>query len=127
MTISLIKKIQSVLSPDLLKKQYRGETGVGGHCYAASEACFHMLGGSASGWTPQVYKSPDGWTHWWLKHEAGAICDPTAEQFPYVFPYHLGRGNGYLTKAPSKRAKEILRRVEVIYPNVSPDIFPYSA
>jgi len=107
----VIQRVQAVLTPDLLKPKYKHKTGVGGHCYAASEACFHLLGGKPAGWTPVVYSSNEGWTHWWLRHEDGRICDPTADQFPYVFPYALGRGNGFLTKAPSKRASEIMKRI----------------
>ena len=47
----MIEQIQRVLSPDLLKPQFRkqGEHPLYGHCYAASEALYHLLGGKNEG------------------------------------------------------------------------------
>ena len=46
--------VRSVLSADLLKPKYRTGNLAGnsayGHCYAASEACFYLLGGRSSPW-----------------------------------------------------------------------------
>ena len=63
---------------------------------------------------PQVAKYR-GRTHWWLKSPDGTIVDLTAEQFNKPFPYHLGKGCGFLTKRPSKRARAIMKVLEQKY------------
>ena len=52
-------------------------------------------------------------THWWLvNRQHGAILDPTAEQYlPEKPPYHWGRGSGFLTVKPSKRAQIVIDRI----------------
>ena len=120
---SLIRKIQSVLSDDLLhkdQKKTKKSHPYTGHCYVASEALYHILGGKKSGLTPvrATLFSGTSHTHWWLKDENRKIIDITAEQFTSrginvrkkIYPY--GRGTGFLTKGPSKRAQEVIRRVK---------------
>jgi hypothetical protein len=88
-----------------------------GQCYAASEAAYHLLGGKAAGYTPVVARveaSNSPWaTHWWLRGPDGTIFDVTAGQFSYPFPYSTGRGSGFLTKNPSKKAQEIINAVKI--------------
>lgn len=117
---TLISKIHGVLDDSLLTPQYRNldrKSKTEGHCYASAEALYHMLGGKLSGLTPQVAKFEENgitMTHWWLKDSQGNILDPTADQFYAVNskpPYHLGKGAGFLTKHPSKRATTIIERI----------------
>ena len=119
---SLIKKIQSVLTEDLLNPEWKKKLETGkhhpfaGHCYAASEALYHLLGGKEKGYKP-MRGVLNGETHWWIRDKEGKILDPTAEQFYYVNlkpPYEKGKGTGFLTKTPSKRAKEIILRIQNI-------------
>lgn len=125
-TVELIKIIQRSLTPDLLTPKWRkivaGSAALyKGHCYAASEAAFHLLGGSKNGWVPQLLThsrwaeglSP-GETHWFLKNKnSSEIVDPTAEQFhPKVVLHHNAKGCGFLTSFPSKRAQRIIDRVK---------------
>ncbi len=49
-----------------------------------------------------------GTTHWWLEAENGKVIDFTSGQYKQPFPYHRGRGGGFLTKQPSRRAKEVM-------------------
>ena len=89
-----------------------------GNCYVTCEALYHLLGGKAAGWTPHYVKH-NGDTHWYLvKHVWTAfpnifytkmILDPTAKQFKVKPDYSKGRGSGFLTKTPSKRAKELMK------------------
>lgn len=86
-----------------------------GNCYVTCEALFHLLGGKAAGWTPRTVRH-EGDVHWYLvKAPDGWSCqqilDPTASQFKTPPPYHLGRGRGFLTKNPSKRAREMMDRM----------------
>lgn len=110
----LIKKIQRVLTPDLLQKQWRGNPNpLAGHCYAASESLFHMLGGKEAGAKPMAAPCPGG-VHWWIDFN-GKRYDPTAGQFDdktRTEVYSKGRGKGFLTKQPSKRAQIIIDRVK---------------
>ena len=119
-TRALITRIQAALSPDLLSKTYRnceGQHSVAGHCYIASEALYHYLGGKAAGLTPQVARDPEGGTHWWLLDNKGQILDPTREQYTECGkepPYAQGRGAGFLTLKPSRRAQTIMHRAGLV-------------
>jgi len=111
---ALIKKIQRVLTPDLLLPQWRGNPNpLAGHCYVAAESLYHMIGGSAAGAKPFSAPCPGG-VHWWIEQN-GKRLDPTGRQFDNETRkeiYAQGRGKGFLTKQPSKRAQEVIRRVE---------------
>lgn len=110
--MKFVKKIQAVLTPDLLKPEWRAKWSptnpLYGHCYAASEALYHLLGGKEAGWVP-VYARH----HWWLENRnTGTRLDPTVEQYKgKAPPYKHGVRKGFLTKQPSKRAQIIIDRV----------------
>lgn len=87
-----------------------------GNCYVTSEALYHLLGGKAAGWKPMVM-SVDGDTHWWLRHTSGLVLDATANQFARRPDYSNGRGTGFLTREPSKRAKKLME--EMVWQKVS--------
>lgn len=102
------------LSVDLLKPRYRaaaaGKHKTFGHCYAASEAVFYLLGGKESPYSPHVLRIPGG-THWFLKHKVtGKALDPTAKQFPQPVRYENAVRCPFLTRGPSKRAAIIIER-----------------
>lgn len=110
------KIIVDNLSDDLLTKKYQKLKKTNevhktfGHCYVASEAAYYLLGGKESGWKPCYIKHLSV-SHWYLKHESGAILDLTKEQFQTPVDYEKGRGTGFLTKEPSKRARTLLKRI----------------
>lgn len=113
-----IRRIQSVLSMDLLKPDYRKDLKpedivcmVYGHCYVATEAAYHLFAKS-EGFVPYMAKIGDS-THWWLANEqTGEILDPTFPQLKGNFEiYAEGRRRAFLTKKPSKRAQEVIRRL----------------
>ena len=108
----IIQAATNSLDDSLRKPKYRGHPNpLHGSCYCASEAVFHMLGGHNSGWVPQNVRH-EGDQHWYLKHKhTGEILDPTAGQFHTPVPYEKGRGRGFLTHDPSKRAAELISRV----------------
>ena len=81
-----------------------------GNCYVTSEALYHLLGGKGAGWTPFRLRVR-GDTHWFLRHKSGIILDATASQFRKRPNYEKARGSGFLTKKPSKRAVELMRRM----------------
>ncbi len=104
----------------LLRKDWReanhGAPHATGFCYIAAEAAFHLLGGKSGGLKSHcaVYLE-DGkrCTHWWLT-QGKRIIDPTASQYLELGldpPYHLGKGSGFLTKQPSKRAARLMEIV----------------
>ena len=117
----IISLIQRHLSNDLLSPAWRKLRDPGnplsGHCYIAAEALWHLLGGPVSGYVPHVLSNslwPEGLnpgeTHWFLRHGRKNL-DPTARQFNLPVAYDRGRGNGFLTTVPSKRAKILIERV----------------
>lgn len=109
----LVAAATESLDNTLRKPQYRSSPNpLTGHCYVASEALWHIMGGHESGWVPQNVKH-EGDQHWYLRHsQTGEILDPTAGQFKTPVPYHQGRGRGFLTKQPSKRAQELINRIQ---------------
>jgi len=110
-TAFLFEQIINCLSDDLLHKNYsKNRTSkLAGHCYIASEAAYHLLGG-ATYWKPQFIKH-EGSAHWFLLHKyTGEIVDITAAQFKSPIPYHNAKGKGFLTKKPCKRTQILLKR-----------------
>ena len=80
-----------------------------GKCYILSEALYHMLGGKDAGWTPMRIQH-EGKSHWFLKHISGTVLDATASQFKSYIHYWNGVGCGFLTKKPSKKTRELLKK-----------------
>ena len=79
-----------------------------GNCYVTSEALYHLLGGKSMGWKPMRMKH-EGDTHWFLYDTiTGLILDPTVNQFKTTPDYDKAIGSGFLTKEPSKRARELM-------------------
>lgn len=99
-------------SDDLRRPPYRGHPDpIRGHCYIASEALFHLLGGRRAGWQAQHIRH-EGAPHWYLRNAAtGEVLDPTADQFRSPVAYQRGRGIGFLTRAPSRRTRALLSRL----------------
>lgn len=106
---------QQSMEDDLLSPAWRGrvkwtDSPLKGHCYVAAEAYYHLQG-KRDGFKPQVVRIDAETTHWYLKNADGKIIDPTAGQFLKPPPYEKGRGCGFLTKKPSKRARKLMRIV----------------
>jgi len=108
----IIKAVKQVLTPDLLKQRYRNKQNnyLAGHCYVASEAIFHLLGGKEAGYKAMFIKH-EGEPHWWLLGPNKKIIDVTVEQFKTMPNYKKSRCIGFLTKQPSKRAVRVIERV----------------
>lgn len=110
MTKSVQKLLQETASnsPDLLLPQYQGYSNpLAGQCYVVSGAYFHLY--------PKQYKpfrlKIAGTTYWYLQDRlSGEVVDLTASQFKGNIPYSNGRACGFLTKKPSKRCIELLKR-----------------
>jgi len=81
-----------------------------GHCYVASEAAYHLIGGKENGWKPFCMEV-DLNTHWFLKHSSGFILDVTESQFKSKLDYSQAKGKGFLTKQPSKRTRKLLKKI----------------
>lgn len=108
----ILQAIQDNLTDDLLQKKYKksGFHSTTGHCYVASEAAFHLLGGKAAGYKAMFIRH-EGMPHWWLLGPRGEIIDLTAEQFLAPVPYEKSIGKGFLTRLPSRRCIILLERV----------------
>jgi hypothetical protein len=114
----LAARLAPLCTPDLLSRAYRRQwtpqhpPGFGA-CYVAAECLYHLLGGKAAGYQPQVGRDAEGGTHWWLTGPGG-IIDPTAAQYTargLEPPYAQGRGCGFLTREPSRRARLLTARL----------------
>jgi hypothetical protein len=86
-----------------------------GNCYVTCEAMYHLLGGAAAGYKPMVMRHESD-THWFLLHTSGMynlgmVVDPTVSQFKTKPDYSKARGCGFLTKKPSKRARELMKKL----------------
>lgn len=109
--------VRRQLTDDLRRAPYKGnENPMAGHCYVASEALYHLLGGKQSPWVPQ-YVHHEGSPHWFLKHKGtGEVLDATSEQFKTKVPYHASVGKGFLTREPSARARTVIQGVHAAMP-----------
>jgi hypothetical protein len=109
---NLVRQVQGALTPELLHPEHPGGKGpLAGHCYVATQALWHLMGGAQSGYTPHSGPAPGGDTHWWLvQQKTGKVLDPTSSQFPR-YDYAKGTGRGFLTKDPSQRARVVMSRV----------------
>lgn len=109
--------VRRQLTDDLRRAPYKGnENPMAGHCYVASEALYHLLGGKQSPWVPQ-YVHHEGSPHWFLKHKGtGEVLDATSEQFKTKVPYHASVGKGFLTRDPSARARTVIQAVHAVMP-----------
>ncbi len=114
-----VNRIHSALSPNLLKPKYRRELDdrdyasiTFGHCYVAAEAAYHLFA-KEEGFVPYMAKTGEGQTHWWLvNEETKVIIDPTFPQLRGDYSlYKNGQRRAFLTKVPSKRARELMMRV----------------
>lgn len=107
-----VAAVQGALTPDLLRAEYHKPNAHphAGHCYVATEALWHLLGGYKSRWRPAFIRH-EGSPHWFLRHADGTVLDPTADQFTSPPPYTLATGKAFLTKRPSKRARVVMARV----------------
>ena len=84
-----------------------------GNCYVTCEALYHLLGGKKAGYTPMRMKH-EGDTHWFLQYEDSTQLyriDPTVMQFKSPPDYSKARGCGFLTKKPSKRARDMMKNM----------------
>lgn len=108
----VVAAIRANLGPHVLRSDWRQHRPVNaapswGCCYVASEAAYHALGGAKSG-LRVMHVTHEGAPHWYLTTADGRVVDPTADQFSSPVPYGQGRGKGFLTIAPSKRASSLL-------------------
>jgi hypothetical protein len=106
------KLIRKSIRPEDIKPEYRVEgKPTAGACYVASEAYYHLMGGSESGLHP-VQMEHEGSSHWWLEDDDRNVTDLTHDQFGTLVPYSEGKRKGFLTKQPSKRAQGIMDRLD---------------
>jgi hypothetical protein len=109
----LVKAVKASLTDELRRAPWKGsENPMAGHCYVASEALYHLLGGVQAGWVP-MFITHEGAPHWFLRNKtSGQIIDATKDQFETPVPYDQGKGKGFLTRDPSKRASVVMQRVQ---------------
>lgn len=96
-----------VLRPDWRKRRPDAAVASWGCCYVAAEAAYHALGGVSSG-CKVMHVNHEGAPHWYLVDTEDRPIDPTADQFGTPVPYAKGKGKGFLTLQPSKRARALL-------------------
>lgn len=104
--------VTKVLDDSLRQAKYKGCDPLTGHCYVASEAAYHMLGGKEAGYKPMFVKH-EGEPHWFLEGPNGTRLDITAGQFKTPVPYEKAVGKGFLTAKPSARAQTVINRVNL--------------
>jgi hypothetical protein len=117
---NLVESIKSVLTPDLLKPEYRERNATNpmfGHCYVATEALYHLTKDDWPGRFSIFHgKDDEGIIHWWLHDNQDIkIVDITADQYLSVGktpPYDRSRRGAFLTKKPSKRAVVVMNRMK---------------
>ena len=76
-------------------------------CYTASETYYHLAGGKKAGLTPMRILH-EGTRHWYLRTADWEFIDLTSAQFTTPVPYEQGRGCGFLTRSPSRKAEKLI-------------------
>jgi hypothetical protein len=101
---------------------------LGGFCYAASEAIYHLSEDPLEPWWLR-YGPRQHQTHWFLKHaKTGEVIDVTASQFGDMDAYAMydfARRRAFGSKEPSKRAQYILDRISDAYFRKGFDVIPF--
>jgi len=133
----LINEIQSELSTDLLKEEYRIQHETEdvhpqtGHCYVASEALYWLLGGPNTDLFTPVVGRIEGESHWAIRYnregQNDLYFDPTSDQFGGLSREdHAGMtGTGFMSRQPSKRCRKLLVRIrKELFPAWEPDGHP---
>jgi hypothetical protein len=115
----LSHRVIAVLSPELIDPKYRQEdVPEAGACYIVSEVLYHLWG-KFHGYRPMRARTELG-THWWLQKatdqplDEQPILDRTGEQFTLdelLEIYARGKGGGFMTKLPSRRAQVLIQRM----------------
>jgi len=110
----LVAAVRAALTPDLLRPAFRGRptNPTYGHCYHAAEALYALLGGRAAGYGVRRAVDAAGVPHYWVVTAAGAVLDPTAEQYTSegrTPPYAAGKGVGF--RRASNAARTLIARV----------------
>ncbi len=131
--------IFTLLTPDLLLPKYKNpQNPYAGYCYVLAEALkdfdFYDC------WKPMFIRH-EGVSHWYLQRSCLNytryyghpldlktlidealeinIIDPTSIQFKTKIDYTLGKGKGFLTKGPSRRAKILIQRIKDFLPTIN--------
>ena len=107
----IVTRVRGALadSDDLRRSEYRGNPNIYvGHCYVASEAIYHLAKREGLTLKP-MFVYHELCPHWYLL-DSDKILDPTKEQFSTPVDYSSGKGKGFLTKKPSKRAATLIKR-----------------
>lgn len=111
----MIEELQKILSesPHLLKPVYRQRVEAGahpltGHCYVACEVLYYLSEEELVPCRLRVF----GGVHWYLRKVDGTVVDPTVDQFDVPPNYGEGRGGGFLTREPSKRARTVINMLK---------------
>ncbi|MEW5822003.1 MAG: hypothetical protein AB1782_17550 [Cyanobacteriota bacterium] len=104
------------MGPQYLKPQYRKEWSpedpTFGYCYVTAEVIYHYL--APEGSKPACARTSPSVVHWWVETPDGTILDGTSDQFSgEKIPYLKGKGCGFLTKEPSKRAQILARHLSL--------------
>ena len=119
----MIDLVQKSLTDDLLRGRWKNKDDnshhTDGHCYVAAEALWHLLGiDKYQSYVASYIDKGGKATHWWLRNKiTGEYADPTKEQYLHINevpPYHIGKRAAFLTKLPSKRAKIVIDRVNIL-------------
>lgn len=106
------------LEPKYREKHERGCDAMTGHCFVATNAFWHIMGGPEGPYRPKHVKVGKE-SHWFLVDQRdGSIVDLTASQFGRArVPYERGRGIGMRARpggdlgGPTERARVVLDRI----------------
>jgi hypothetical protein len=102
------------LTDDLRRAPWKGLANpIAGQCYISAEALFHLWGKHQNPpFTPHFVRWEDA-PHWFLMNSQGEVLDATAGQFNTIPEYSQGKGKGFLTKEPSRRAQTVINNFKL--------------
>lgn len=104
------------MTDELLKPKYKNRKvnhKYYGHCFHATHALYHLLGGEEKGY--HIFKVIDekNISHYWLENSNGEIIDPTVEQYTDLGrPLPYDNKNGRPSYRKPEAAEIIIERVK---------------
>ena len=119
----LARAVQRVLreNPPEIKPEYaEGVAQFDGHCYAASEAYFHLANLNGRELQPMQLRRGTS-SHWWLVDDKGRVVDLTlgrndrprpGDDPGYPYEDGVARPFRWTKDGPSRRARHIMEAVE---------------
>lgn len=112
--MSVFNQVRSLLVPELIPNKFKDNTidsPMYGHCYHATLAMYHLLGGKEAGYKIKCGIDNDETKHYWLEID-NRIIDPTFEQYADLNREPPYKNYSRCDYRPSKASKSLIEKLK---------------